>query len=272
MSEENTELEQEVVQEESTEVEQETTNTEPSSIEKKALELGWRNKDQFDGDPEDFIDATEFVRRQPLFDKIGNVSKELRETKKALQVLQTHYTKVREVEYQNALKALKSEKKAALESGDADALIEIDDRIAETKAREQIQRVQQEQQVNEPHPNFINWIQRNTWYKANAEMKVVADQIGTAFAASNEGVDPEQVLVYVEKRIRKLYPEEFANQNRSRPTAVETSSPQGRSTSGSNTEYKLTEDERSVMNTLVRNGTMTKEEYIADLKKIKGEV
>ena len=74
-----------VVAEETTEVAPETTpeQTAPelSPIEQKALEMGWRPKEEFEGEEADFIDATEFVRRKPLFEKIDTVGKELRETK-----------------------------------------------------------------------------------------------------------------------------------------------------------------------------------------------
>ena len=49
-----------------------------SPIEEKAIQMGWRPKDQFEGDEEEFIDAKEFVRRQPLFDRIENQNKQLK--------------------------------------------------------------------------------------------------------------------------------------------------------------------------------------------------
>lgn len=242
-----------------------------SAVEQKALEMGWRPKSEFDGNEEDFIDATEFVRRKPLFEKIDNVGKELRETKKALRALQAHHEKVKEAEFQHALKALRAEKKEALEAGDADRLIEIDDQIADAKAQEAIARSQQNQQAAAPHPNFVQWAQRNPWYKTNAELTVVADQIGTAYAASNPDKSPDDVLKYVESRVKKLYPENFSNPNKNRPSAVEggTSTPTKKPADDSS-NYPLTDDERRAMMTFVRQGIMTKEQYIEDLKRVKG--
>lgn len=243
-----------------------------SVAEQKALEMGWRPKEEFEGNPDDFIDATEFVRRKPLFEKIDVVGRELRETKKALRALQAHHEKVKEAEYKHAIEALRAEKKIALESGDADALIKIDDQIADAKAQEAVLKAQQTQVTNEPHPGFIKWTERNKWYKSDQELTGVADQVGTAYAAANPEKDPDEILEYVEKRVRKLYPEKFSNPNKSRPSAVE-----GSQTTPSRTQetdilnYPLTEDERRVMMTFVRQGIMTKEQYITDLKKVKGE-
>jgi len=273
MSEENQVVEEEVVTPEAEEggETQKETAPELSAIEQKAIEMGWRPKSEFDGNEEDFIDATEFVRRKPLFEKIDNVGKELRETRKALKALQAHHEKVKEAEFQHALKALREEKKAALEAGDADKLIEIDDQIADAKAQEILSRTQAKQEAATPHPNFVQWAARNPWYKTNAELTIVADQVGAAYAASNPEKSPDDVLKYVEGRIKKLYPDNFTNPNKSRPSAVEggTSTPSKKSVEDSS-NYPLTEDERRVMMTFVRQGIMTKEQYIEDLKKVKG--
>ena len=168
------ELRQEVEQVQEPVVEQTTEQTQPelTEVEQRALEMGWKPKTEFNGDEHDFIDAAEFVRRKPLFDKIDTVGKELRETKKALEMLQAHHEKVKEAEFQHALKSLREEKKAALEAGDADRLIEIDDKIAETKAQEIVARNQQQQQAAQPHPGFVAWVQQNKWYQTNAELRL----------------------------------------------------------------------------------------------------
>ena len=243
----------------------------PSEAEQKAMDMGWRPKEEFDGEESDFIDATEFVRRKPLFEKIDVVGRELKETKKALKALQIHHEQVKDAEYKRALDTLRIEKKAALESGDADALIDIDERISDAKAAEIVARTKQAQQVNTPHPEFVKWTERNTWYRQNAELTQVADQVGTSYAAANPDMDPDQVLAYVEKRIRKLYPENFVNPNKSRPSIVEGGqSTPSRLSSDDSSNYQLTDDERRVMMTFVRQGIMSKEEYIRDLKQVKG--
>lgn len=259
-------------QESSGEQSQESTTTQLTAVEQKALEMGWRPKSEFEGDEDDFIDATEFVRRKPLFEKIDHVGKELRETRKALKALQEHHQKVKEAEYQNALKQLRAEKKQALEEGDADRLIEIDEQIAEAKAADVAVRTQIQQEASKPHPNFVAWVQKNQWYQSDVELRSVADQIGTAYAAKNPETNPDDVLKYVEQRIKKLYPENFRNPNRERPSAVEgRTQTQAHEKKDGISDYPLTDEERKVMNTFIRQGIMTKEEYIKDLKAVKGE-
>lgn len=271
---ENTEVGVGEEQLDSVETSNETPQTkEPSTIEKRALEMGWRPKEEFDGDEEDFIDATEFVRRKPLFEKIDSVGKELRETRKALKALQEHHARVKEAEFKHALEQLRKEKKDALENGDADRLIEIDEQIADAKVRQVQEEKELRQEAAAPHPNFISWVQKNTWYKEDAELKVLADQVGAAYAVANPDVAPDKVLDYVEKRIKRLYPDKFRNPNKDRPTAVEvrTSTPAIKSKEDDDSNYPLTDDERKVMMSFVRQGIMTKSDYIKDLKRVKGE-
>lgn len=276
MSEEQVvETQTEVVTGEGTELVQETNTApqEPSAVEKRALEMGWRPKEEFDGEEEDFIDATEFVRRKPLFEKIDSVGKELRETRKALKALQEHHAKVKEAEFKHALEQLRNEKKQALEEGDADKLIDIDERIADAKVRQVQEERQQVQAAQAPHPNFVQWVQKNTWYKEDAELRAISDQIGAAYAVANPDVEPDQVLKYVEGRVKKLYPDKFRNPNKDRPSAVEgrTTSTASKSKGDSISDYPLTDEERKVMMSFVRQGVMTKEEYIRDLQRVKGE-
>lgn len=237
-------------------------------IEVRARELGWRPKEDFHGDENQFIDAAEFVRRQPLFEKIEHMGKELKETKKVLMMLQEHHTKVKQIEYDRAVKELRAEKKKALEEGDADRLMEIDDALIDIKAAEQVAKnaPPKQQQVD---PRFTSWTDKNPWYTSDKELRSFADSIGTAYAESNENKTPEEVLKYVEAQVKRAYPEKFTNPKRTQPSAVEGSSPAG-ATTGSKVNIQLTDEERKVMNTFVRSGVMTKDEYMEQLAAVRG--
>ena len=255
------------------EIKTEETNQEEVKVdpfEEKALAMGWRPKTDFEGEEVDFIDAKEFVRRKPLFDKIEVTKKELKETQKALKTLQGHYDKVRETEYTNALSTLQSKKKQALTDGDADALIEIDDQILDIKTEERLAKEQAKQVSTQPDPRFVTWVAENKWYTTDGELRSVADEVGLAHSKSNPDKSPEEVLEYVVKRVKKLYPEKFVNPNKSRPSSVEGGSAHTPTRQSNTDDFELTEEEQRVMTKLVRAGALTKEQYITDLKMIKG--
>jgi len=246
-----------------------------SKYEQEAREMGWRPKDEWEGDPEKWRDSKEFVERGELYGKIDTMGKELKETRKALKMLQEHHTKVKETEYKRAVDELKALQKKHLENGDSDGYIEtteiLTDLRAEQKARQVVAEVTPKNQVD---PRFTDWVSENSWYEKNVDMRDYADIVGQGYAAKNPGIDPELVLKYVAKEVRSKFKDSFQNPNREKPTAVEGEPSRGAGKGKSSLE--LTEDERKVMNTFVRQGIIgpngiTKEDYLDQIKSLRGK-
>lgn len=244
----------------------EQVTPELTPVEQEALNSGWVPKDQFNGDEHKWVDAAEYLRRGELFKKIESQSKELKDVKRALQEMKKLHSEVREVEYKRALETLKAQKKAALEEGDADAVIAADERIDLIK--EQQRALQQETpevpQSGEEHPEFVEWKSRNSWYTSSTPMKAFADALGAELAS--QGLTPPQVLRKVEEEVKKEFPHKFQNPRQARPSAVESTSGRGGAASG----FQLTPEEKRVMHTFVRTGVMTEADYIKELRKVKG--
>lgn len=238
-----------------------------TALEQKALDMGWRPLSEYDGDEADFIDAKEFVGRKPLYDKLAAQSKELKNVKHAVTALQTHYNKVQETEYNRALSALKQERKNALSEGNGDRFDHLDEEIKivekqfEMAKREKAAAQQAEKQV---HPEFANWQERNPWYGSTRYMREFADDVGKRLAGT---MAPAEVLKKVEAAVRDEFPHKFTNANKADAPSVGSSKGGGKSKGA---EFALDEQERRIMETLVRGKYITKEKYIADLKKAKG--
>jgi len=238
------------------------------SIEDRAREQGWRPKEEFDGDPSKWVSAETFVAKGELIDRIEALGKKLKDSEKTIGMLKEHHTKVKETEFKRAVEFLKSQKKAAYENGDVDKIIEIDEKIAEVRETQKAQAAAEvEPTVNEPHPDFQSWVSENRWYEKNSEMRADADAFGEAYARNNPSKTPSEVLKYVTEKIKRTYKEEFENPNRSRPSGVEGG---GTRQGTSRDTFTLTEEETRVMNTFVRNGVMTKEEYLKEVKAMRG--
>lgn len=235
-------------------------------VEQEALAAGWVPKDQFNGEEHKWVDAGEYLRRGELFKKIENQSKELKDVKRALQEMKKLHSEVREVEYKRALETLKAQKKAALEDGDAEAVIAADERIDLIKEQQRALQTEQAEvpQSGEEHPEFVEWKSKNSWYVSSGPMKAFADALGAELA--QQGLTPSQVLRKVEEEVKKEFPHKFQNQRAARPSAVEGPSGRGGSSSG----FTMTPEEKRIMHTFVRTGVMTEAEYIKELKRVKG--
>lgn len=242
---------------------------EPTPNEVEARASGWVPKEEYNGDENKWVDADEFVRRGPLFKKIDVQNRELKEVKKALDQLKVHHANVKEAAYKEALATLKAQKRDAFVEGDADKIIEIDDKIAETKEEmrryEQTRAAEVKQAVQEEvHPEFAAWTSRNTWYESSKPMRAFADALGIELRAT--GLSPSEVLKRVEAQVKEEFPQKFRNANRDKPGAVEGT---GKGGGKGGSEYQLTSFEREIMERFVRQNVMTKEQYIAELKKQK---
>lgn len=233
----------------------------------QALEQGWRPKEDFEGGEDEFIDYAEFVRRGELFRKIESQSKDMKEMRRALAEMSKHNSKIREVEYARAVADLKAQKKAAMNEGDFDKAEEIDDKIdlVKDQQRADAQAAVQAAIPQEVHPELQAWMNRNPWYNSDPKMKAYADVLGQQLGGS---MSPTDVLKEVEKEVKERFKEKFSNPNRTKAGAVE-GAPRTQTRADSKAEYELSDMERSVMNTLVKQGVITKEKYIADLKAIK---
>lgn len=240
-----------------------------TEIEQRALDQGWRPKDEWDGDPEAWRPAKEFIDRGELFKKIEAQNRTIKQFQETLDQFAKHHSQVREVEYARAKKELLAAKKEALIEGDADAVIEIDEKLdavkeAQRQADIKVPEVQAEPSVN---PVFVAWRDRNSWYDSNEAMRAYADRIGNQLGAQG-GYSAQDILSEVERRVKKEFASKFENPNRNKPGAVEGGTHKA---GGKKDSFQLTDEERRVMRKFVGSVPgMTEEKYIADLKKIKG--
>jgi len=237
-------------------------------FEAKALELGWRPKEDWEGPEEEFIDAKEFVRRKPLFEKIEHQSKSIKQLTQAFEALKTHHTKVKESEYQRALKSLKDARRTAMAEGESERALAYEEKIEEVEAQKaefdaEADKVQIPQEPTE-HPTFVAWREKNSWYGRDEDLTAFADGLGPRLARN--GLSPQEVLQEITKRAIAQFPTKFRNPNRDRESGVEAPS---RKTPAADT-FSMSQEERDVMKKFVKSGVMTEAQYIKELKQLKG--
>lgn len=249
-------------------LEPETTLPEVDPYEQEAVAQGWRPKDEWTGAAHEWRPAKEFVERGELFSKIHDLKSENKQIKEALQSLNTHHQKVRETEYKRAIVQLREEKKNALNEGDADKLLQVEEAIDILKEKQQ-EETQQAKVVKQsgPTPEFINWTQQNAWYVADNEMRQFADDVGVGFFNRNPGKSESEVYEYVLKRTKQAFPEKFKG---TAPSAPQVEGGSGGRAPAKRDSFTLSEEEERVMKTFVRTGVMTADEYKAELKRVKG--
>ena len=246
----------------------------PDPIEVEAMEQGWLPKDQWveaGKNPDEHRSAKEFKERGELFKTIHQNKRELQKTQQALTALQRHHQFVFEKAHTQALADLKREKRQAMKDEDLSRVAELDDAIEERQEQFAQERKELVPAITQPQvpPEFAEWVGRNDWYEKDDDLREFADATGIVYAGKNPGGPPSTVLKHVEDKVRKQFPEKFGVR-RSAPNAVASVDKTNRKVAAKDT-FELTEEETATMNEFIRMGApLTKEQYISDLKKIKG--
>jgi hypothetical protein len=230
--------------------------------------MGWRPESDWEGDPEDFVSAKEYVQRKSFFDRISAQSGEIKELKKTLGEFSEHFRKVEDYTRKQVLDELKAAKKGALEQGDADEVIRIDEAITDFKVHEKELERQKATEVapTQPSQEYLGWKDRNSWYQSNAELTEYADIIASGYIAKHGNKDAAKVLELVEKEVKARFPGSFKNQKREAPAAVESGSGGAKPSAG---KLAASPEEMATAKRFVKMGVYKSEdEYIKDLRKM----
>lgn len=225
------------------------TDTKPGvapEIEAKAREMGWRPKDEWEGDDSNWMDADKFVERQDKRRAIANEefkaeNESLKRQISALEKSQTEMqqtfkdfadwrTKAEERMYKKALGDLQAKQRSAVESGDTasfdEASKEIDTLLEDSrKAQEPAPEKKGGHENPDEIPAYKDWLRDNKWYNRDYELTDYANRIGPLIARNEKlAVDDPDYYERVTEEVRKKFPDKFENPNRQRQNGVESPS------------------------------------------------
>lgn len=256
-------------------VQVEETEVEMSEDEKTARQYGWKPEDEYEGDPDGWVSAKVFNQRGELFGKIKSLERQNDSMQKSFEEMKRMLSKAQETEYKKALKSLTEQKREAIESGDADQTFEIEKEIDNLKTDFEVSSKSENTPVTPQE--FVTWKEENDWYTTDDVMTIYADSVGMKYAQQNPNLPLKDVYEYVTSQIKAKFPEKFSTEGgkkQMKESKVEGARASGSPTSKGKqkfTEKDLSDEQRTIMNTMVRSGAMNKDEYIAELVRI-GEV
>lgn len=216
------------------EVEQEET-PKISKYEEQARSEGWTDLDEWADrgkDPNDWVDAGEFVRRGELMNRIKGQTKAIKSShkriedlEKAIKTLGEHNKQIAKVEYAKARKDLQRQKLEAIEDRDHETVLDIDDQIAELDSKATALDAEEEttsETTTEQEfelPTEVNaWVQNpdNEWYSKDPVMRAEADRVAQLYGLQNFDKDlpPEDqpwgdLLDYIDQYIHSKFSHKF---------------------------------------------------------------
>ena len=218
--------------------------------EKEARVFGWRPAEEFDGPPERWKSAGEFLAegkringflRKDL-DKLRNELTKRDQTLAELQSTIVQFAEFhRETEaraYDRAKKELQDARRDALRNNDGDMVVEIEDRLnalGDAPPKLPIN-IPTPSTTPEPDPTWITWVNENSWFKDNTKLRAISNGYADIVRAESPNLVGRPFLDEVKRRVQEDFPEHFQSPARRHPTAVG-SSDDSRGPSGSRKTY-----------------------------------
>ena len=236
----------------------------------EAKRQGWVPQDEYDGPTEKWVDAETFVKKgkeiNALLRKDNEfLKREVAEMKSTMMEFKKFSADNEKRAYERALSDLREQKKQAVNQGDGDRLVEVDDAIEELK----VQRAKEAQQAKAPSnqidPSFVEWNDDNKWFGKDAELTEEANMIGETIKRRQPTLIGREFLDEVTKRVKKMYPEKFTNTNRDKPSPVEgTTSNKSSAKTGKYSFSDLPPEAKSACLKFEKQKLLSREEYVRD--------
>ena len=179
-----------------------------SEVELTAMEKGWVPQEQWNGNPDDWRPAKEYMDRSSFFERIKNQNNEISTLRRDLELAKEHLYKIRKSQVDGSKQTLEAQKIEALEEGDYRRVSEIDNQLRAVE-QEVVEEPQQAEANPEESPEFIEWLSDNPWYNNDRELRMDADAFGISFRQNNPEATAQQVFDYVSKKVRQTYPDKF---------------------------------------------------------------
>ena len=273
------------------------TSLSPQHVEEarveKARKKGWKPLEEYKGEPADWVDAKEFLGREPLFEANRDLKRQLKQQQERfeqdMKVISTQFSQMNEQAYKRALVELQEQRDIAIIDKDIAAVRELDAKIDATKQDHVKAVAQTTQTTQKPQETeyMANWRQKNEWFDKDQTLQDEAVSIGVGYMMKNQGTSQEKMLEYVTDRIKKIYPEKFQTKQQRTETTVEDTTdktngverstpPLGnKGNKGKLSVNDLSDMQRQVMRTFIKRGVLKdaaaknkrteQEEYLAQL-------
>lgn len=237
----------------------------------KAVRSGWRPKDQFEGDLDDFLSPRQWNINVALLKRAGRAEEEQRRMRGEIDSFGARIENVMKVAKANAIAELEAKKRDAVENADYDQVRQIDDKINQTNKDFEVEKpAPAEQSIR---PEVEDWIEENSWFSKDQEM--------TDFALSFQEAQlkrlrdpanptPEELREAL-RRTTSAVKLQFEDKFKARPRAVPHDLERG-GNDGFRRKFSyndLSPQEKFVCDEAVRSKSMTRDEYVQAIYDIK---
>lgn len=257
-----------------------------AEVERDARRQGWVPREQFNGDENDWIDAASFVQRgreinpilrannERLKNQIDSLSNQNLVLVRELTDLKKGQATIQQRDYDTTLKMLKAARLEAMEGGDHEKFLALDEQIDQLRGqRDQLvpQIIDSPQQSSVPDPEFQAWHRENSWYGSDEWRTITINKVAEEIRNSYPQLVGRKFLDEVVLEAQSRYPKDFGSVERTRTSSAMIHSMVDGGASRRGVSYgnerkhtiaELPSDARAAMQKFVRDGLMTEKRYV----------
>jgi len=254
------------------EAQTEGTEVEVSEVDEETLaeakRQGWVPQSDYNGPEDRWVDADTFVKKgkeiNALLRKDNEfLKREVSEMKTTMMEFKKFHADTEKRAYDRAMLDLRDQKKEAINTGDGDKVLQIDDAIDELKQARAIEKVDV-RPSNQPDPTFVQWNEDNPWFGKDTELTEEANLIGEVIKRKQPTLIGEAFLDEVTKRVKKAYPEKFTNTNRARPSPVEGTTAPKSNQKGGKGYNDLPPEAKQACQKFEKSGLLSRDQYLKE--------
>ncbi len=214
-----------------TEVVEKQTSDEPpttdnfSDAEQEAYELGWRPKEEYKGDPDNWSGATAYVKYRKQQDQINKQNNDF--TKK-IKELNTYHVELRKSQLEMQKKQFEDKRDEAFADGDKEAFKKNQQQIDDLSKEEYEVEAKNTQADVSDDPDVNAWLARNNWMSGKSPLDVAkASFAGATFdelKVQHPYETTNNLMQLLDGKIDEAFPTaKKTNPNRLAPSNTETS-------------------------------------------------
>ena len=242
------------------------------SIKADARQMGWVPKEEFRGNPNDWVDADAFVQRgreimpilrknnERLLDKVKQLEQDMLESRNTLGDFRKYHEQALDQQRKAALTQLKAARKEAISNSDGEAFDQIEEYIREV---EETKVVHAPAPRVAPDPKIEAWFEKNPWYKDDIALQDVANEVAERLTRGRPDLKGVEFLESVKAIVQERMPAKFKNPARNSPAAVEGSTP--RAPRSGKSYNDLPSDVKAMCDRFVRDiPGFTREQFVKD--------
>jgi len=240
-------------------------NSQPD-VEVQAKDMGWKPKEEYEGEEGKWVEAKEFVERKPIYERIHKLEQNNKRLQQTVSEVSDHIQKAEKAAYGKAIKDLEAEKRYAVRSSDNEKVKDINNEIKDLRQKEKSAKPS----VDTGKQILLQFVKENQGWWENEEMQDYAVSRHNRILAKGD-VSMEESLNKVLDDVKSRFPEHesFSNGSRSRPSSVESGR---RSSSGTKRRYSpadLNAHQKEIGERWVRTGALKNlQQYVDELVKV----